>query len=195
MEKIYKILLTALVVFIAGLFLFTKQDFEDFKTQLARVSVDYDQSVKAEHGKPIRVVKAVDGDTVQLINGEYLRYIGIDTPEEFDPRKPVQCFAKEAAEQNRQLVEGKDIMFYNDVSVKDRYGRWLGFVYLADGTLVNKKLVSEGYAFSYEYKPDISKSEEFDLAQENAKNNNLGLWAHCRIYILNGGREQTNDLQ
>ena len=194
MKKIYKILLTALVVFIAGLFLFTKQDFEDFKTQLARVSVDYDQSVKAEHGKPIRVVKAVDGDTVQLINGEYLRYIGIDTPEEFDPRKPVQCFAKEAAEQNRQLVEGKDIMFYNDVSVKDRYGRWLGFVYLADGTLVNKKLVSEGYAFSYEYKPDISKSEEFDLAQENAKNNNLGLWAHCSIYILNGGREQTNDL-
>src|SRR3989344_1389037 len=139
MKKIYKILLIALVVFIAGLFLFTKQDFEDFKTQLARVSVDYDQSVKAEHGKPIRVVKAVDGDTVQLINGEHLRYIGIDTPEEFDPRKPVQCFARTAAAKNKELVEGKLITFYKDKTERDQYGRLLGFVYLPDSMLVKSK--------------------------------------------------------
>ncbi len=195
MKSIYKNSLWIIIIAIAATFLFTKQDLIDFKTQLAKVSVEYDQFAVVEPGRPIKVVKAVDGDTVQLANGEYLRYIGIDTPEEFDPRKPVQCFAHEAAEYNRNLVEGKEITFYHDVSVKDRYGRWLGFVYLPDGTFVNEKLVAEGYAFSYEYKPDISKSEELDLAQDMAQKSNLGLWAHCQVTVLKGGREQTNDLE
>ncbi|MBX4200641.1 thermonuclease family protein [Candidatus Parcubacteria bacterium] len=194
MKLIYKILFGVGIFSLIILLLFTKQDWIDFKAQLARVNVNYNQFVKAEYGKPIRVAKAVDGDTIQLINGEYVRYIGIDTPEEFDPRKPVQCFAKEAADRNRQLVEGKEITFYNDVSVKDKYGRWLGFIYLADGTLVNKELILEGYAFSYEYEPDTSKSLEFNQAEKQAKGQKLGLWSACDVTTLKSGREQTNDL-
>jgi endonuclease YncB( thermonuclease family) len=194
MKLIYK---TALGVgFFAAtlLLLFTKQDWEDFKIQLAKATSNYNQFVKVEYGKPIKVAKVIDGDTLQLVNGDYVRYIGIDTPEEFDPRKPVQCFAKEAAGRNQQLVGGKEITFYNDVSVKDKYGRWLGFIYLPDGTLVNEELILEGYAFSYKYKPDISKSAEFDQAEYYAKSHQLGLWNACNVTILKGGRKQTNDL-
>lgn len=154
----------------------------------------YSRIIKAEYGKAIKVTRVIDGDTIEIESGERLRYIGIDTPEEFDERKPVQCFAKEAAEANRNLVEGKNIIFYKDISDRDRYGRRLGYVYLEDGTFVNLELVRQGFAFSYPYPPDISKAGAFQAAQEQARKNNLGLWAGCSVYQTKSGREQTNGL-
>lgn len=121
--------------------------------------------------------------------------MGMDTPEEFDARKPVQCFAKEAADKNRELVEGKEIKFYKDISDRDKYGRWLGYVYLADGTFVNMDLVSEGFAFAYPYPPDVSKATDFEKAQESAQTGKLGLWSNCKISTESSGREQTNAIQ
>ena len=146
------------------------------------------------YGVPIAVTRVIDGDTIELANGDRLRYIGIDTPEEFDPRKPIQCFAKEAALENKNLVEGKNIIFYKDISAQDKYGRWLGLVYLTDGTFVNQKLVAEGFAFNYPYKPDTSHERDFKKAETEAKKSNLGLWAHCQVYKTASGREQTNNL-
>lgn len=157
----------------------------------------YDRKVKTVPGEPIRVAKVIDGDTIVLANGDHLRYIGIDTPEEFDPRKPVQCWAREAAEANRRLVEGKMIVFAQDVTMHDKYGRWLGFVSLAEagkkGTDVNATLVKEGDAFSYPFKPDTSRSEEFKADEADAKRRRLGLWSHCQVSRV-GARKQTNTL-
>jgi len=33
-----------------------------------------------------------------------VRYLGINTPESVDPRKPVECFGKEASLKNKELV-------------------------------------------------------------------------------------------
>src|SRR3989338_1223221 len=52
----------------------------------------------------VRVTRVVDGDTIEVEFGgkvERVRYIGIDTPETVDPRKPVQCFGAEASKKNR----------------------------------------------------------------------------------------------
>ena len=106
------------------------------------------------YGVPIRIVRVIDGDTVVLEGGAHLRYIGIDTPEEVKPNTPVQCYAMEAAAENKALVEGKLVTIYKDVSAVDIYGRYLGFVYLPDGTFVNQKLVADGAAFAYPYKTD-----------------------------------------
>ena len=41
------------------------------------------------------VTRVVDGDTIEVTTGGQslkLRYIGIDTPETVDPRRPVGCF-------------------------------------------------------------------------------------------------------
>jgi endonuclease YncB( thermonuclease family) len=158
-------------------------------------TIAIDKSFKVEEGKPVKVARVVDGDTLVLINGEELRYIGIDTPEEFDPRKPVQCYAVEATDRNRQLVEGKTITFYKDKTKFDKYGRWLGYIYLEDGTFLNLQLVNEGYAFSYPYKPDISKSELIDSAEKYARDNKLGIWSHCTVNVLSTGRKQTNPIK
>ncbi len=154
--------------------------------------VPYDYSVKTEYEKPITVARVIDGDTIELVNGDRLRYIGIDTPEEFDKRKPVQCFAAEAAEENKKLVEGKAVTVYKDVSDRDKYGRWLGFVYLADGTFINAALVKNGFAFAYPYAPDNSKKQEFKDLEIEARIKNRGLWSHCTVSKLSSGREQTN---
>lgn len=155
----------------------------------------YDHFVQTEYGRAIKVARVIDGDTVELVNGDRLRYIGIDTPEEVDPRKPIQCFAKEAAAANQALVEGKSIISYKDTSLRDKYGRWLGFVYLNDGTFVNLELVQKGFAFSYPYKPDISRAREFEKAETEARFAGRGLWTACRVYRTSTGREQTNFIQ
>ena len=133
-------------------------------------------SGKASYGKVSRVV---DGDTIcVIINGreKKVRYIGVDTPETKDPRKPVERFGKEAAAFNMKLVERKTVKLVKDVSETDRYGRLLRYVYT--GTLfVNAELVRQGYAYASSYPPDVSHQEEFKKLQKQAMSAGLGLWA------------------
>jgi micrococcal nuclease len=150
---------------------------------------------KIEYGKPTKVAYVIDGDTIILANEKHLRYIGVDTPEEVDPRKPVQCFAREAAARNKELVYGKSILFYKDVSIRDQYGRLLGFVYDGSGTLINEELVREGYAFAYSFPPDISKSDEFKAAEADARDHHRGLWGVCAVHRTSSGRAQTNTVE
>jgi micrococcal nuclease len=125
-----------------------------------------------------QVKRIVDGDTIELTDGRKLRYIGMDTPETHHPTKGVQCFGQEAAELNRQLVEGKTVQLEKDVSETDRYGRLLRYVWL-DGKLVNTQLVADGYAFARSYPPDIARQQELRQAEKDARQNSLGLWKQC----------------
>lgn len=124
------------------------------------------------------VARVVDGDTIVLDTGQKVRYIGIDTPELHHPQKGVECFGLEAYERNKTLLEGKVVELEKDVNETDRYGRLLRYVWL-DGTLVNKSLVEEGYAFSSSYPPDIKYQKIFDLAETLARESNKGLWERC----------------
>lgn len=132
------------------------------------------------------VTRVVDGDTVEIsLDGQAqkLRYIGINTPETVDPRRPVQCFGKEASNENKKLVEGREVYLDKDVSETDRYGRLLRFVYLKqpDGGVlfVNDYLVRQGFAEASTFPPDVKMSEQFKEAQEEARVNNRGLWGKC----------------
>ena len=57
-----------------------------------------------------RVEYVVDGDTVRLENGRYVRLIGIDTPEV----GPDDCYAAEAAREARALVQGRTVLLKAD---------------------------------------------------------------------------------
>ena len=129
------------------------------------------------HDEWNRVARVVDGDTIEIENGEKVRYIGVNAPESVDPRRKVECFGKEASAYNKNLVEGKRVRLERDISDRDKYGRLLRFVYLADGTLVNEVLVREGYAHASPYTPDISKKEFFREAESDARMHTRGLWS------------------
>jgi len=72
------------------------------------------------------VKKVVDGDTLLLTNGEYVRLIGVDTPETKHPQKPVEYFGKEAFQFTKGMVEGKEVRLEYDQTRRDRYNRILG---------------------------------------------------------------------
>ena len=122
--------------------------------------------------------RVVDGDTIEVeIEGESykVRYIGIDTPELHDPAKPVEYYAQEAYEKNRELVEGKTVFLEKDVSETDRYGRLLRYVYVGD-VFVNAYLVQQGYAQVSTYPPDVKYQERFLELQREAREAGRGLW-------------------
>lgn len=125
------------------------------------------------------VVKVIDGDTIKLDNGQVVRYIGMDTPETVDPRKPIQCFGQEAAKKNEELVLNKKVTLEKDVSETDRYDRLLRYVYV-DGLFVNLELVKQGYAYAATFPPDVKHQADFAEAQTYAQKNGLGLWSACK---------------
>lgn len=122
------------------------------------------------------VLRAIDGDTIELTDGERVRYIGIDTPESVDPRRPVECLGQEAARRNRELTLGRTVYLESDIENRDRYGRLLRYVYLADGTMVNEMLAREGFAEPATVPPNVRYVKLFRDAGAEARNAQIGLW-------------------
>jgi micrococcal nuclease len=144
------------------------------------------QGVQIEKEELFKVTKIVDGDTIKVDDhGEIMtiRLIGIDTPETVDPRKPVQCFGQEATNKMKELIEGKFVSLKPDDTQddQDRYGRFLRYVFLENGTNVNLEMIRQGFAYEYTYKIPYIYQSEFKAAQEYATDNSLGLWGLCNI--------------
>lgn len=143
-----------------------------------------------------KVAKFDDGDTIIVdMNGtqETIRFIGVDTPETHKPKTPVQCYGPEASTYTKRLIGGQRVRLQADPlnTNRDRYGRLLRYVYLPDGTLVEQKLISEGYGFAYTYFP-FSKADEFKTLEQQAKTQSKGLWAACQVMVESNGVQQTS---
>lgn len=126
------------------------------------------------------VEKVVDGDTIHvIINGQKakVRLIGINTPETVDPRRPVECFGKEASLRLKELIENKEVILEGDSTQadRDRYDRYLRYVYLEE-VIINELLISEGYAYEYTYDLPYLYQDRFIGAQKIAQEKQLGLW-------------------
>lgn len=141
------------------------------------------QSVVSEQPGQYWINRFVDGDTIVVdMNGkaETIRFIGVDTPETHKPNTPVQCYGPAAAAFTKNTIGHQTVRLALDPEStnRDRYDRLLRYVYLPDGTLLNKKLIEEGYGFYYPYFP-FTKSSEFAAAERQAMGANRGLWANC----------------
>lgn len=115
------------------------------------------------------VLRVIDGDTLDLhidlgfkvgFNTR-IRMIGIDTPEKWHP------YGKVVKAYLQQEIEGKEIFL--DVTKKDKYGRYLGVVYLNknDEQSVNDKLIEINMAKAYHgaSRADIWTEEELQQTQ------------------------------
>jgi micrococcal nuclease len=143
------------------------------------------------------IVKFSDGDTIAVnMNGktETIRFIGVDTPETHDPRKPVQCYGPAASAFTKNIIGKNTVRLAADSlsSNRDRYDRLLRYVYLSDGTLLNQKLIEDGYGFYYPHFP-FDKSKDFDAAQKRAQEGSKGLWGNCTPTATNGGGYTSNN--
>jgi micrococcal nuclease len=135
-----------------------------------------------------RVTSVVDGDTFKVKLGkkiETVRIIGIDTPETKDPRKPVQCYGKEASKKLTKFLRGKTVTLEkNPAEDRDKYKRLLRYVLLKNKD-IGASMIEEGYAFSYKQFPH-PRLEDYNELEKEAQGVNKGLWGSVCQYNISG---------
>lgn len=115
------------------------------------------------------VSSVIDGDTIKLDNGETVRLLGINAPEQGE-----KCY-DEAVGHIRDLVEGKEVMLESDVGNRDQYGRLLRHVFIA-GIHVNINMVEQGKAIAYIIEPNTKYEAELIEAEREAKSHEMCVW-------------------
>ena len=116
-------------------------------------------------------IKIIDGDTIHL-NGEKIRFSGIDTPE-----------IKQTCAKNNEIIKcgilARELLIKiianNKINCiregKDQYKRTLAECFVNDLSL-SSYLVKNGYAFAYR-----KYSKKFIADEDFAKSNKLGMWS------------------
>ena len=128
----------------------------------------------------VKLSYVIDGDTIIVDGKKKVRYIGINTPELKTQISPDECFARKALDENKKILENKQIFMEKDVSEVDKYNRLLRYVW-ANNTFVNDYLIRNGFAKIDTYPPDTKYYLQFKQAQQEAKDNNRGLWRECPL--------------
>ena len=123
----------------------------------------------------------VDGDTAKFIYKEEeitARFLAIDTPETVHPTKEEEEYGKEASEYTcRKIKEANKITleFDDDSDEKDKYGRYLVWIFV-DGNLLQEKLVSKGLASVAYLYGDYKYTDKLEKSEQLAEENKLGIW-------------------
>ncbi len=137
------------------------------------------------------MAKVVDGDTIRVAidraggaippgDDHRVRMLEIDSPETVKPNAVVQCGGLAARAFSRaELPVGSTVYLQADREDKDRYGRYLRYVWDFEGEFYNEKAVAEGYAKAVLYRPNdryISRMKQVEAA---AREGGRGLWGAC----------------
>ncbi len=143
-------------------------------------------------GKSFTVVKPVDGDTfdIDAPDGPHshtrIRLWGVDTPETKMPKPgggfyPPSFFGPEAGDFTKARTFGKTVRIElekgKDTRDRTKGKRLLAWVYLPDGKLLNRELVTGGYGFA-DPRFDHHLKRKFSHLQAEAMNARRGLWVN-----------------
>jgi len=158
---VYLILSTILILFLPYN--------QDDKTRLSTGSIIEEKQEVVEEDFFL-VTRVIDGDTIEIETGERVRLICMDTPERGEKGYI------ESSNYLQSLILNKEVKLVKDISEVGKYGRLVRYIYLLDGTFVNKKMVEEGYAEVYWYEPDTTLCPIIQDAEDYAKRNDLGMW-------------------
>ena len=128
-----------------------------------------------------RVSRVIDGDTIELGNGQRVRLVQIDTPEVYGG---YECYGPQASGVAKQLLPaGTRVLLQSEPASDpvDRYGRLLRYVVRAsDGTNVNLRLVAAGAAAPWFYEGERGRFfATLQTLAKQARVQRLGLWGAC----------------
>jgi micrococcal nuclease len=140
------------------------------------------EPVVYESGKSYPFIRVIDGDTIVVAfddKQQYVRLIGMNSPEPHDPAGP-ECYAKEATDHLREITQTGLVVLHFDESqgMHDSYGRLLAYVELTDGTDLGMKMIEDGYAHEYEYKSSYARQMLYKESEKVAIEEERGLWAN-----------------
>jgi len=134
-----------------------------------------------EGGEIIRykaeITKVIDGDTVELVNGERVRLLGINAPE-----KGEKCNS-EANAYLESLISGKEITLEVGTTNRDKYGRQLRYLWDKQ-EFINGKLVEEGYATVYIVGNEYKYTQILGQLQQQAQLNEKCIWEYSSAVYM-----------
>lgn len=127
------------------------------------------------------VANVTDGDTVILDNGLVVRLIGLQAPKMPRGNEAFAAWPKAEAARARleAIVLGKAVEIRHGGAERDRYGRVLGQMFVADGTefWVQRQMVADGLARVYSFPDNRACLAELLAAESRARTMKLGIWA------------------
>lgn len=130
----------------------------------------------------VKFESCVDGDTIKVMLDDKkttVRFLAVDTPETKHPTKGEQPFGKEASNYTCDKVKNAkklEIEYDAGSSKVDKYDRTLAWIF-TDDSLLQKDLVSHGYAkVAYLY-GDYKYTDELKKEESTAKSKKLGVWS------------------
>ena len=124
------------------------------------------------------VVNVVDGVTIDVERDGQMfrvRYLGIEVPGTDAPGPDGVSLGKRARDFNVHLVMSQTVELEKGMVDTDSFGHLIRYVYV-DGEMVNKALLTNGYATVAGFPADFKHKTSFALAEEGAKNERRGLW-------------------
>jgi len=128
----------------------------------------------------VRFLNVIDGDSIRVVHlgdAREIRLIGMDAPE-FG-----QEYGTQAKAFTLRFCFQKTLRLEYDREKKDRYGRFLAYVWVGD-KMLNEELVRAGLALPLTIKPNIRYYDRIQKAQAEAKRKGSGFWRR-------GGLKQT----
>lgn len=126
------------------------------------------------------VTRVVDGDTLILKaeNGEKdksIRLVGVNTPELDHKAGQHQAFAWQAF-QFLKSFENKYIYYQEGPDKRDRYGRYLYYLFDIDRISIGSRLISQGLGYRIAIPPNIKYQSCLIKAEALAQEHQLGVW-------------------
>lgn len=180
--KFSKIILIPFVIFLVAAFSFfsgtqysrfTKPNIpqaESEATQTARAAVPVPQPELLP--KEGTVTRIIDGDTVELVGGKVVRFVGANAPEVNQP------FHDEAAAFTKKLILNKKVALeYEKGYEQDKFGRLLAYVFVG-GKNMSIELVKAGLAkvSIYEKRRKLVYQDQLLQAQLEAQKKKASVW-------------------
>lgn len=122
-----------------------------------------------------------DGDTILVSLGgreEFVRFIGIDTPETFPD---VDCGGPEASASMERLVQpGDRVKLVRDATQgnRDTYDRLLRYVEV-NGRDLGLVQASRGWAEVFVFDRPFRRLGDYERAEAKARASDKGVWTNC----------------
>ncbi len=118
-----------------------------------------------------------DGDTITLDSGDRVRYLGIDAPEVDHGGGKSEFMAEAARDFNSGLVNKARVRLEFDHEKRDRHGRFLAYVFLQNGEMINALLVRKGLAHVMSKRPNFKYRKILLHCQRKAMQDKTGIWS------------------
>ena len=138
------------------------------------------------HNNRFIVNQVNDGDTIYLDlydkvacrSKTRVRLLGVDTPELASDHSPAMPYAENARIYVEELCLNKEVIIKlepNRSCHRDKYKRLLAYIFLNENTMLNEKLISEGYGWA-DIRHEHLYDNRFEKLYKIARKNRIGLW-------------------